>query len=165
MRLFIAIELSDNMKKSLIGVMHQLKQQGVTGSYVPVQNLHVTLAFIGETDQMQQVKAVMDQVPLEKGRLSFSSYGNFGDVFWIGIKGNQKIKKYVSDLRRALKDTGIPCDTSKFEPHVTLLRKMKGRRPADLPVPQEDMMIKKISLMKSELKDGKRVYKEIYSVS
>ena len=48
MRLFIAIRLSDEMKKALINCMHDLKKQGVEGNYVPAQNLHMTLAFIGE---------------------------------------------------------------------------------------------------------------------
>ena len=50
MRLFIAIRLSDEMKKALINCMHDLKKQGVEGNYVPAQNLHMTLAFIGEYD-------------------------------------------------------------------------------------------------------------------
>lgn len=48
MRLFIAIQLSDEMKKALVACMHDLKKQGVEGNYVPAQNLHLTLAFIGE---------------------------------------------------------------------------------------------------------------------
>ena len=48
MRLFIAIQLSDEMKKALVACMHDLKKQGVEGNYVPAQNLHMTLAFIGE---------------------------------------------------------------------------------------------------------------------
>ena len=165
MRLFIAIDLSDQMKKALIGTMHEMKKQGITGSYVPVQNLHMTLAFIGETSQAEEIKQILASVPPEKSRLMFSEYGFFGDTFWIGIKGNQKIKKYAADLRKALNQKGIPCDQSKFEPHVTLLRRHKGKRPANLAVPKADMMVSKVSLMKSEMKDGKRVYKEIFTVS
>ena len=165
MRLFIAIDLSDAMKKALVQTMHDLKGQGVTGSYVPVGNTHVTVAFLGEVEDAAKVKAVMDRIPVEKARLSFSGFGNFGDVFWIGIKGNQKIKKYAADLRRALREAGLPCDSSKFEPHVTLIRGQKGKRPADLKVPAADMTVTRISLMKSEVRDGRRVYKEIYAVS
>ena len=164
MRLFIALLLSESMKKALIGTMHEMKNQGVTGSYVPAQNLHCTLAFLGETKDVDKVKAVMDRIPPEKARLSFSAFGNFGDTFWIGLKGNQKIKKYAADLRKALKEEGLPCDMAKFEPHVTLLRRQKGKKPAGLSVPDVDMMTAKVSLMKSEMKDGKRVYTEIYSV-
>ena len=51
MRLFIAVPLAEDMKKALVACMHDLKRQGVEGNYVPAQNLHLTLAFIGEYDQ------------------------------------------------------------------------------------------------------------------
>ena len=44
MRLFIAIQLSDEMKKSLVACMHDLKKHGVEGNYVPAQNLHLPKA-------------------------------------------------------------------------------------------------------------------------
>ena len=56
MRLFVAIQLSDEMKKALVGCMHDLKKQGVDGKFVPAQNLHMTLAFIGEYDNPGKVK-------------------------------------------------------------------------------------------------------------
>ena len=164
MRLFIAVDLSSSMKKALVETMHEMKKQGISGNYVPMQNLHMTLAFIGETDMTEQIRQVMDSIPVEKSRLSFSEPGYFGDTMWFGIKGNQKIKKYAADLRKALKEQGINCDSSKFEPHVTILRKLKGKRPAGLAAPDADMTVSRISLMKSETKDGKRVYKEIYAV-
>jgi len=45
MRLFIAIELTDELKKSLIGLMHEMKKAGIKGQYAPADNLHLTLAF------------------------------------------------------------------------------------------------------------------------
>ena len=164
MRLFIAVDLSEPMKKSLVNVMHEMKKQGINASYIPKQNLHMTLAFIGETNKADEIRQIMDRIPIEKSRLAFSGYGYFGDRMWIGIKGNQKMKKYAADLRKELSAAGIPCDMKKFEPHVTLLRNLKGKHPADLPVPSEDMTFAKVSLMKSEMKDGKRVYQEIYAV-
>ena len=165
MRLFIAVDLSEEMKKALVGTMHDLKKMGVEGSYVPKQNLHMTLAFIGETQEADAVREVMKSIPVERSRLSFSEYGNFKDTMWISIKGNQKIKKYAADLRKGLKEKGLPVDMAKFEPHVTLIRGQKGKRPEGLKIPSADMTVTKISLMKSEMKDGKRVYREIFSVS
>ena len=56
MRLFIAIQLSEKMRKALVSCLHDLKKQGVEGNYVPAQNLHLTLAFIGEYRDPEQVK-------------------------------------------------------------------------------------------------------------
>ena len=161
MRLVIAIRLSDEMKKALVTCMHDLKKQGVEGNYVPAQNLHMTLAFLGEYDDPAKVKDVIRKVPLPEFRLSLSEKGNFGNILWAGVKGNQKLKTYVKDLRAALAEEGIPFDREKFVPHITLIRKVSAKKPYQVHLPKADMTVKKASLMRSEQKNGKMVYKEL----
>ena len=161
MRLFIAIQLSDEMKKALVACMHDLKKQGVEGNYVSAQNLHLTLAFIGEYDDPAKVKQVIAGVPLPQFRLSLSEKGNFGNLLWAGVKGNQKLKTYVKDLRDALRAAGIPFDNEKFVPHITLIRKVASKKPYQVHLPKAEMIVKKVSLMKSEMKNGKVAYREI----
>lgn len=161
MRLFIAIRLSDDMTKTLVNLMHDLKKQGIEGSYTPAQNLHMTLAFIGQYDDPEKVKSVLKRIPLPEFRLSLSDFGNFGSILWAGVKGNQKLKTYVKDLRSALDAEGIPYDRDKFVPHITLVRKYSAKRPYKARMPKAEMIVKKASLMKSEQKNGKAVYKEI----
>ena len=163
MRLFIAVTPDDKMKRALVDTMHDLKTQGTTGNFVPVRNLHMTLAFIGECRETETIRKIMEEIPVEKARLSLAGFEYFGDVLTVGVKGNQKLKKYVSVLKNTLKENGIPCDMGKFEPHITLVRKVKGKR-ASVPIPKEEMTIGRVSLMKSEQKDGKTEYKEIFSV-
>ena len=67
----------------------------------------------------------------------------------MGVKGNQKLKTYVKDLRGALKEAGIPFDNDKFVPHITLIRKAASRRPYE------------VHLNKAEMKNGKVDYREI----
>ena len=161
MRLFIAIQLSDPMKKALVNMMHELKKQGVEGNYVPAQNLHMTLAFIGEYDDPARIKEVISRVPVPEFRMSLSDMGNFGNTLWAGVKGNQKLKAYVKDLRSALDAEGIPFDRDKFVPHITLIRKYTAKRSYKVSMPKAEMMVKRASLMKSEQKNGKPVYKEL----
>ena len=164
MRVFLAVQPSDELKNALIKVMHETKKLGLGGNYVPAANLHMTLAFIGEVTDIEGIKAAMQALPPEPYRIALDGHGYFGDLLYVGVKGNQKIKKYVSDLRKELVSRGITCDRSKFEPHITIIRKVTGRRPASLPIPKQEMTVRKISLMKSEQKNGKTVYKEIFSV-
>ena len=161
MRLFIAIRLSDEMKKALITCMHDLKKQGVEGNYVPAQNLHMTLAFIGEYDDPEKVKKVIRKVPMPEVRLSLSEKGNFGNIRWAGVKGNQKLKAYVKELRSALDEEGIPYDRSSFVPHITLIRKASAKKPYQVCLGKAVMTVKRASLMKSEQKNGKVVYQEL----
>ena len=160
MRLFVAIELSEEMKTAATETMHALKRQGVRGSYIPKQNLHVTLAFIGETKETGAVKDAMRAVSVKPFRLAYSDMGTFGDLLWAGIKGNQGLSAAAKDVRAALDAAGIEYDRKKYSPHITLIRKMSGNW-KQVPAPKGEMMVKKISLMKSEVKDGKRVYTEV----
>ena len=92
MRLFIAVRLSDEMQSALTNTLHLMKKAGVKGSYVPKQNLHLTLAFIGETKDASAVKEAMRQVKYKPFRLSFAELGTFGDLLWAGLKGNQRAR-------------------------------------------------------------------------
>ena len=163
MRLFIAIRLSDEMQSELVNTMHLLKKAGVKGSYVPKQNLHLTMAFIGETKNSAVVKEAMQQVKYKSFRLSISEMGAFDDLLWTGVKGNQGLSAAVRDIRSALDSAGIEYDRKKFVPHITMIRKMTGKWNT-VTAPKCEMMVKKISLMKSEVKDGKRVYTELFYI-
>ena len=160
MRLFVAVQLSDEMKAALLSTMHDLKKAGVKGSYTPGANLHLTMAFIGEFKDPEAVKKVIQSVPFKPFKLSLDGLGAFDNTLWAGIKGNQGLKTLAKDLRAALTAAGIPCDTQAFVPHVTLIRRASGRWQS-VPAPRGDMMVKNLSLMRSDLQDGKRVYTEL----
>ncbi len=160
MRLFIAVQLSDEMKTALLGTMHELKKAGVKGSYTPGANLHLTMAFIGEFKDAEAVKQAVAGVPFKPFKLSLDGIGTFDNTLWAGIKGNQGLKTLAKDLRAALNAAGIPCDSQTFVPHVTLVRCAAGRWQS-VPAPKGDMMVRKLSVMRSDLKDGKRVYTEL----
>ena len=163
MRLFIAIMLSDDMKKAVTGTMHELKKADVRGSYVPAQNLHVTLAFIGETKDASAVKTAMQTLSCKPFRMAFAEMGVFDNLLWVGIKGNQGLNKLAKYVGTVLDEAQIPYDRKKFVPHVTIIRNMGGPWKKVSP-PKADMTVKKVSLMKSEQKNGKQVYTEIFSV-
>lgn len=161
MRLFIAITLSKEMKKTLVTYMHDLKKQGVEGRFVPAQNLHMTMAFIGEYENPDKVKRVIEQIPMPPFRLTLSEQGRFGNLLWIGVKGNQKLKSYNKNLREALKQNNIPFDHADFVPHITLVRKFSAKKPYQVTLPKAEMIVEKVSLMKTEMKDGKVRYREL----
>lgn len=163
MRLFLAVRFSEEMNKAILGTMHDLKKKGVKGKFVPAQNLHMTLAFIGETESAEPVKEAIKDIRFKPFRLGLTAPGTFGDVLWIGVKGNQGMNGLVKTLREALDAAGISYDRQKFTPHVTIARKVSGSW-KQAAFPKTEMMVKTVSLMKSSEKDGKRVYTEIFSV-
>ena len=163
MRLFVAVQLSDEMKKSITGTLHEMKKQGIRGDFVPMQNLHLTLAFIGETDDPGAVKDALKAVQIKPFKLSLSDMGTFGELLWVGMKGNQGLSSAAKSVRDALDAAGIDYDRKKFVPHITIIRKASGNWKQISP-PKGEMMVRKISLMKTTFKDGRPVYSEVCSL-
>ena len=155
MRLFVAICLSPEMRDALVDLQRQMHAQRVTGNYTPVENLHLTLAFIGDYPDPEDVP-LPDFSPFD---LRLSGYGCFGDLWWAGIEKSPPLEACVRRLRRALSDAGIPFDKKRFSPHVTLARRAQGH-PA-LSVPEVSMRVDRISLMRSERGRNGMIYTEI----
>ena len=60
MRLFVAIQLNEKVKHSLLSIQEKLRRLGVRGNYTPPENLHLTLAFIGDYPKPDSVLEVLE---------------------------------------------------------------------------------------------------------
>ena len=162
MRLFVAIQLSDGIRNSLSAVQSYLRDHGVRGNYTKIENLHLTLAFIGEYSDPDFVLEVMRSVPFAPFPMHIEGFGSFGDLYWCGIGENGGLLSYVKRLRRALAENGIPFDRKKFSPHITLIRKAEYDR--DFPgvtIPDVSMPVSGVSLMRSDRTKSGMVYTEV----
>nr|MCR4935671.1 RNA 2',3'-cyclic phosphodiesterase [Oscillospiraceae bacterium] len=129
MRLFLAICLSPAMKDALVEAQNALYDRGVRGNYTPEENLHLTLAFIGEYPDAEAVLEVLSSVSFSPFALQLEGMGCFGDLWWAGMAASEPLTALAGKLRRALAAAGIPFDRKRFSPHITLLRKARGRVP------------------------------------
>ena len=167
MRLFIAIQFSEQIKEELKRFQKELKQNGVSGRFVPDENLHLTLAFIGDYPDPDLVLETMEQVSYRPFEIELEGIGNFHDLYWAGIKENPGLAAYVKRLRRALSEQEIPFDRKKFSPHITLIRKteIRSMEAALLATPPAGKMTAdRISLMRSDRGKYGMIYTEIASV-
>ena len=169
MRLFIAIPFDSTFKKALKDVQNELRQQGVTGNYSRTDNLHMTLAFIGEYDDPNHVIDVTRSVSFKPFTIKLTETGCFGDIRWCGISNCPELYALVKKLRYALAYAEIPFDKKRFNPHITILRKSSlpyGFNPADVKVTQAEMSVDHFSLMESSRdKNGILVYTELGTVT
>ena len=167
MRLFIAILLDENIKNALLESQREFRSFGLTGSYSPEENLHLTLSFIGEYDDPEEVIRAMEETRFEPFSLTLGGTGFFGDTLWAGADGGDELTRFVARLRRSLSLHGIPFDPKKFIPHITLVRRA-GNTDAALsrmtPPPHLGMTVERISLMRSDRGRHGMIYTEIGSV-
>ncbi len=170
MRLFTAVNFSEELKDSLSGVISALKKQGVSGSFSQRDNLHLTLVFIGETGRVSDVRAAMDAVTGKPFSLTLSGLGTFrrdgGDILWVGVKAEAELYAVQRQLADGLMAAGFDIDTRAYKPHLTLGREVRFPAEFDLAafsagVPALSVKAHCVSLMKSERVGGRLIYTEM----
>ena len=160
MRLFAAIVFSPAVRDSLAGAVTELRRQG-SGTFTRPENLHLTLAFIGETDRIDEAKAALRRAAMG-GRFSLSveGMGCFDDLWWAGVRDSEPLERLTLGVQESLREAGFALEKRRWRPHVTLVRRWRGPRPR-VTLRPASMEVRAVSLMKSERLDGKLVYTEI----
>jgi 2'-5' RNA ligase len=166
MRLFIALNFNDETRLRLVTLQEELRSYSESGNFSLSENLHLTLAFLGDCDvrQTSVAKAAMDSVKFEPFTITVEQIGNFrGDLWWAGIRLTPQLTKLQHELSQALKNNGFVLEKRRFSPHVTLGRKViTDVKPWYIEPFIE--VVDKIDLMKSERINGKLTYTAIHSL-
>lgn len=164
MRLFIAIELNDAIRDGLAEMQAYMRAHGVRGNFTRTENLHLTLAFIGEYGDPERVLEAMASVPFEVFPIRLDGFGSFGDLYWTGIGESKPLAAYVRRLRRTLAESSIPFDRKRFSPHITLVRRAAFDRRLEMSgvaVPDAVMTVESVSLFRSDRGKNGMVYTEL----
>ncbi len=162
MRLFIAVHFSSEVKKVLLDTIERMKELAVSGNFTRPENLHLTLAFIGETNNVAAVRQIIDQSAVPSFEMKVGGFGRFGRLYWVGIEENPALASLAESLRNGLRAAGFPMEERAFRPHITLAREIVTDGPLHIPVPKTAMTADRVSLMKSERIGGRLTYTEIY---
>ena len=165
MRLFIAIPFEPPVLDALTAAQASLRTGGVRGNYTVRQNLHLTLAFLGEVRDPRPVIAAIERVPLPKSVMTFSKTELFGDILVCSFQTDPSLRKYVQSLRNELENGGIDFDRKPFRPHVTLVRRASfpAERP-DVSLHSLEIPVRRVCLMRTDFIDRRPKYTPLYTV-
>ncbi|MBR5768912.1 MAG: RNA 2',3'-cyclic phosphodiesterase [Clostridia bacterium] len=164
MRLFVAIEFPQELKDALASVITSLKEQGARANFTRRENMHLTLAFIGETPRLADAKAALDTVKAAPFRVALEGSGAFGDVFWVGAHHNPDMQRLAGKVRDALRAAGFTLDPKPFKPHITIARRLDCPGKPEVDVPKESAFVTEFVLMRSDRVDGRLVYTPVHRV-
>jgi 2'-5' RNA ligase len=173
MRLFIAINFSEEVKDALCETIADLRDASRRGRYTLRDNLHLTLAFIGESDRVDDVAAVMEEARDEAFtgpiRIALADAGVFrrkgGDVHWVGVERSDELTRLAARVASGLRSEGFDIERRRFTPHITIGRNVKLSPDALIRAPMASMYAERMSLMRSDRVGGELVYSEIASVA
>jgi 2'-5' RNA ligase len=135
MRVFIAIDISDQIRKALGDLQSELQSKAdikkSDAKWVKPDSIHLTLKFLGEIED-KQLADVCNIVKDVAGRhenfeLSVESVGCFGGksarVVWVGAgEGSENLLQLAKDLQQQFALAGWPAEQREFAGHMTLCR-------------------------------------------
>ena len=128
-RLFVALDLPEGVKDRLA-----MLGAGVPGAkWLPRENLHLTLRFIGEVpeDHLADIHhglARIRQAPFDLALAGIGSFhqGRKATDLWVGVDRNEALQHLHDKVGQALQREGIDLEKRRFTPHVTLARLQKA---------------------------------------
>lgn len=167
MRLFVAVELSENVKSELIRAIEALGHLCVKGRFTRPENLHLTLAFIGETKRLAEAKSAVDSLNAAKFNLTVGGLGAFkragGDVYWAGVEKNDRLFEIQDALCAQLKNAGFELENRQYKPHITLGREVILSKTPDFKLEETCMTVDAVTLFSSEREGGRLIYTPVFT--
>ena len=160
------------MKDELARAIASLSQHVTGARWVPKENLHLTLAFLGRVDD-QRVGEISSAIAyVVQGHVDFSvrldELGAFPStrrarVVWAGLDDpTQGIAGLADSVGEAMEGLGFPREKRAFSPHVTIARlKTPGRVELNELLEPIAFPVERITLFESKLGRPNAVYSEI----
>ena len=134
MRLFIGLPLPHEVETELGRIITHLKAQGGRVTWVAPENIHMTVRFLGETDdaRVPKLKALISEVAqhLRPAHLVIDRLGGFPNlhkprVIWAGVTPGSDVDRLAKMARHVeleVRQMRFGPDQKGFKPHMTLGR-------------------------------------------
>jgi RNA 2',3'-cyclic 3'-phosphodiesterase len=185
-RLFIALELPDEVEQALESAQRQLQGERPPVKWVAPGAMHLTLRFLGDTDAglVEPLGAAMSAAlgNLPAPLLHLGAAGAFPglsrpSVVWVGLGGDlEGLRRLHAALEEPLAALGFPPEERRFHPHLTLGRVRRDAGPQEqrrlgelvrsLPVPAASpWRAGRVTLFRSELRPSGSVYTALAGTS
>ena len=124
-RLFVAIDLPEDLRK----IVSEIGRDLPGARRVPMEQLHLTLRFIGEVGEetLTAIRSTLVGISGTPFTLALRGVGHFPPgrhprVLWVGFEESLPLLELQKEVELALIDAGIPPEERKFSPHLTLAR-------------------------------------------
>jgi len=131
-RVFLAIELPEEIKRFLKQISGELKECGADVGWVKPAGMHLTLKFLGQirVDLVREIERKVSPIFAAQGKSNhtISGVGAFPDlrrprVVWVGCSDdNGSLPPLVAKLEESLAGLGFSKEKRSFRPHLTLGR-------------------------------------------
>jgi 2'-5' RNA ligase len=185
-RAFVALPLTESASHQLGQFLITLKAKAPHGfRLVNIENIHLTLAFLGDTpiNKIKQLSEMLGELTKNYTTMPahFSKLGAFPSVnrmriFWLGMETAPELIALQKEIIHCCKLCNLPTDDKPFVPHLTLARlsdemsqteRIQSAELLKTPLKglQDTFILEKLVLFQSTLKPAGAVYSPVHEFS
>lgn len=123
-RLFVAIRPPE----SIIDILVDAMGDGATLRWVPSENIHLTLRFIGEVERpaAEDLATMLGIIRCPSISLKLGGVGQFswrgGGALWAGVEPRDPLHDLAAKIERICVNAGLEPERRAFHPHITIAR-------------------------------------------
>jgi len=182
MRIFVAVALVPALREAIGGLRFRLNSAASSLRWVPPDNLHFTLKFLGEIGEAgvgrvaDAARGVAERT--KRFEIMLAGLGAFPSprrpqVVWVGVgEGADRLIALARDLDAALHRLKFPLEDRPFQPHLTVARVRRAGPVPDLSGPLHDLdgmilgtqTVEALLVMESTLKPSGATYRPLDTV-
>lgn len=179
MRTFITFEFDRETKEKIAALQNIIREESTRGRFKYIDNFHLTIKFLGEVEESKISLIYQDLLRRVKGREKINIYlkglGCFGkgDVIktiFLKCHGDiDKIKEIYNEVDKVTSNYGFKIE-NRFTPHVTIAQEVILKNKFEQLQQKfenysiDNIVFNRVTIMKSEQRDGKRIYTPIYQI-
>lgn len=182
LRLFFAIDLTDEIRNKLAVLIEEFKYQtwGHKIHWVPPENLHLTLRFIGpcKTEQVAQLiqnaqESILANTAVIPFSLQLKSVQLFPTsarprIISVSFHPTPELFQLAFTVEQAVVASGFTPETRPYLPHLTLGRIVQHKKISLDKWPsltEYSLPVDQIYLLNSEEQHGRRIYEILQKIN
>lgn len=169
MKIFVSVSLPTEIKNELYGVQKSISPALAKIKWVPKKNLHLTLKFIGEVENIDKIHEKLSKIKFKSFNVKLDEFemhpwgkhtkAGYAARLGVNIKPFDDIIKLQQEV-----DAELFSGYQKFSPHITLgrLKMIKKKKEfldfvKEIKIKPVEFKINSFKLMQSKLsKDGSK---------
>jgi RNA 2',3'-cyclic 3'-phosphodiesterase len=175
------VELPDKVKRAIAERIDALKRSGAEVKWVSIENIHITMQFLGETEEtlIPMIKESLKKIlsPYTPFYIKIAKVGCFPEgkrprIIWIGVEDAQPLKNIHAEITNEMMKYGFRKEERDFTPHITIGRVKSQRNLGEMhrrltemkDTCFSDFEVFSLTLMKSTLKPSGAVYNSLAEI-
>lgn len=177
MRTFVAIEVANqDAIRNMLEFQKMMLNSGLKAKPVGVNQLHFTLIFLGEINEvmLDSIKSKLVDMKFDPIKVTYTGVGAFPSsksprVIWIGVDDASapRLIQIAKEVETRLGTLGFRSD-KPFTPHITLFRVKDGIKDPSIMEHKEKVfgndLLNEVKIKKSDLMPNGPVYSDLFTI-